>query len=168
MWALSNLVLPLLRRLPAERAHDLTIRGLALGGAPRHKAPDDPILATRLWDREFPNPIGLAAGFDKNAEVPDAMLRWGFGFVEIGTVTPRPQDGNPKPRLFRLAPDRSVGARAFWAPISARIATAPMPLPIIAGVSPHSARSPITWSSMSLRPIHRACAICSGAANWVS
>jgi len=108
MSTLGKLILPLLRRLPAERAHELTILGLARGAAPRRAAPDDPILATRFWNRDFPNPIGLAAGFDKNAEVPDAMLRWGFGFVEIGTVTPRPQAGNPKPRLFRLIQDQAV------------------------------------------------------------
>ena len=108
MVPLGTLVLPLLRCLPPERAHDLTIRALAAGAAPRHATPDDPILAVRLWDREFPNPVGLAAGFDKNAEAPDAMLRWGFGFVEIGTVTPRPQDGNPRPRLFRLPRDQAV------------------------------------------------------------
>ena len=108
MSVLAALALPLLRRLQPERAHDLTILALAAGAAPRQLAQDDPILATRLWDREFPNPVGLAAGFDKNAEVPDAMLRWGFGFVEIGTVTPRPQAGNPKPRLFRLTRDQAV------------------------------------------------------------
>lgn len=69
---------------------------------------DDPRLAVRLWGLDFPNPVGLAAGFDKNAEVPDAMLRWGFGFVEAGTVTPRPQAGNPRPRLFRLPTDAAV------------------------------------------------------------
>ena len=108
MSALASFALPLLRRLPPERAHELTIRGLTGGAAPRRVSPDDPILAVRLWDLAFPNPVGLAAGFDKNAEVPDAMLRWGFGFVEIGTVTPRPQIGNPKPRLFRLAQDQAV------------------------------------------------------------
>jgi dihydroorotate dehydrogenase len=108
MSTFAAVILPLLRRLPPERAHDLTIRGLAAGIAPRHPVPDDPILATRLWDCDFPNPVGLAAGFDKNAEIPDAMLRWGFGFVEIGTVTPRPQIGNPKPRLFRLASDQAL------------------------------------------------------------
>jgi dihydroorotate dehydrogenase len=127
MAALSNLVLPLLRRLPAERAHELTIRGLASGAAPRRATPDDPILATRFWDRDFPNPVGLAAGFDKNAEVPDAMLRWGFGFVEIGTVTPRPQAGNPKPRLFRLTQDQAVINRMGFnnqglEPVAARLA----------------------------------------------
>ena len=108
MSALASFALPLLRRLPPERAHELTIRGLAAGAAPRQAVPDDPILAVRLWDLAFPNPVGLAAGFDKNAEVPDAMLRWGFGLVEIGTVTPRPQAGNPKPRLFRLTQDQAV------------------------------------------------------------
>jgi dihydroorotate dehydrogenase len=108
MSRVISLVLPLLRRLSPERAHDLTIRALAGGAFPRRAAPDDPILATRLWGRDVPNPLGLAAGFDKNAEVPDAMLRWGFGFVEIGTVTPRPQAGNPKPRLFRLAADQAI------------------------------------------------------------
>jgi dihydroorotate dehydrogenase len=104
----SRRLLPLLRLLPAETAHRLTIRALAAGWHPRSPEADDPMLATRLWDRDFPNPIGLAAGFDKNAEVPDAMLRWGFGFVECGTVTPRPQTGNPRPRLFRLAEDAAV------------------------------------------------------------
>ncbi|MGB8842494.1 MAG: quinone-dependent dihydroorotate dehydrogenase [Aliidongia sp.] len=108
MRGLSTLILPLLRRLPPERAHGLTIRALTFGFAPRRTMPDDPVLATTLWGRDFPNPVGLAAGFDKNAEVPDAMLRWGFGFVEIGTVTPRPQAGNPQPRMFRLAADRAV------------------------------------------------------------
>jgi dihydroorotate dehydrogenase len=108
MVPLGTLVLPLLRCLPPERAHDLTIRALAAGAAPRHAGTDDPILAARVWDLDFPNPVGLAAGFDKNAEAPDAMLRWGFGFVEIGTVTPRPQAGNPKPRLFRLGRDHAV------------------------------------------------------------
>jgi dihydroorotate dehydrogenase len=108
MSALASLVLPLLRRLPPERAHELTIRGLAAGAAPRRAEPDDPILGVKLWDLAFPNPVGLAAGFDKNAEVPDSMLRWGFGLVEIGTVTPRPQAGNPKPRLFRLTQDQAV------------------------------------------------------------
>ena len=127
MSALSALILPLLRRLPPERAHELTLRALAGGAFPRRTAEADPILETRLWDRDFPNPIGLAAGFDKNAEVPDAMLRWGFGFVEIGTVTPRPQVGNPKPRLFRLAQDQAAINRLGFnnqglEPVAARMA----------------------------------------------
>ena len=70
--------------------------------------PDDPKLAVRAFGLNFPNPIGMAAGFDKSAEVPDALLRLGFGFVEIGTVTPKPQTGNPRPRLFRLERDEAV------------------------------------------------------------
>jgi dihydroorotate dehydrogenase len=104
----SSLALPLLRLLPPERAHQATIAALRLGFGPRSSRGDDPILAQRLWGLDFPNPIGLAAGFDKNGEAMDAMLDIGFGFVEVGTVTPRPQSGNPKPRLFRLADDQAV------------------------------------------------------------
>jgi dihydroorotate dehydrogenase len=96
---------PLIRGLEAERAHRLTIRALRTGLLPGRVASDDPILATGLWGLRFANPIGLAAGFDKNAEVPDAMFALGFGFVEVGTVTPEPQPGNPRPRLFRLPAD---------------------------------------------------------------
>jgi len=99
---------PLVRLFPAELAHNLTVAALKTGLVPHQPSYNDPILATRLWGRDFKNPVGLAAGFDKNAEVPDAMLGQGFGFVEIGSVTPRPQPGNPRPRLFRLTPDRAV------------------------------------------------------------
>ena len=95
-------------RLPPEAAHRATVLGLKAGFGPRAKLIDAPILATRLWDLDFPNPIGLAAGFDKEAEVPDAMLACGFGFVEVGTVTPMPQRGNSKPRVFRLTEDGAV------------------------------------------------------------
>jgi dihydroorotate dehydrogenase len=104
----ADYALTLLRRWPPEAAHRATLRLLALGLGPRSHTPDPARLATRLWGRVFPNPVGLAAGFDKNAEVPDAILALGFGFTEIGTVTPRPQPGNPKPRLFRLEQDRAV------------------------------------------------------------
>lgn len=98
---------PLLHGLDAETAHRLTIRALAL--APPGAVPKpDPRLAVTAFGLHFPNPLGLAAGFDKNAEVPDAMLALGFGFTEIGTVTPQPQAGNPRPRLFRLAEDHAV------------------------------------------------------------
>jgi dihydroorotate dehydrogenase len=90
-----------------ERAHSLTIA--ALGMTPfRGPVRDDARLRVRAFGMDFPNPIGLAAGFDKNADVPDAMLYFGFGFVEAGTVTPLAQPGNPKPRMFRLAEDRGV------------------------------------------------------------
>ncbi len=95
-------------RLDAETAHGLAIRALKSGLLPGDRKPDPSSLLVTVWGRQLPNPIGLAAGFDKNAEVPDAMLGLGFGFVEIGSVTPRPQDGNPRPRLFRLSEDRGV------------------------------------------------------------
>jgi len=98
----------LLARLDAEAAHGVALRALKSGLLPSDHRADSSSLAVRVWGRSLPNPIGLAAGFDKNAEVPDAMLALGFGFVEIGSVTPRPQDGNPRPRLFRLAEDRGV------------------------------------------------------------
>jgi len=97
----------LLRRLDAEDAHGLAIRALKLGLGPRGGR-DDPILATELAGLSLPNPVGLAPGFDKDAEVFAPMLRAGFGFVECGTVTPKPQAGNPRPRLFRLNEDRAV------------------------------------------------------------
>lgn len=97
-----------LRLLNPEAAHDLTIRMLRYGLAPSQPGPDDPILHTSVWGRDFPNPIGLAAGFDKNAVVIAPMLRLGFGFVEVGSITPEPQAGNPKPRIFRLAKDAAV------------------------------------------------------------
>ncbi|MDU0959806.1 MAG: quinone-dependent dihydroorotate dehydrogenase, partial [Bradyrhizobium sp.] len=99
--------LPLLRWLDAEDAHRLAIQGLKLLPAIKPR-PDDAKLAVRAFGLNFPNPVGMAAGFDKNAEVPDALLRLGFGFVEIGSVTPRPQSGNPRPRLFRLERDEAV------------------------------------------------------------
>jgi dihydroorotate dehydrogenase len=97
-----------LSRVDAETAHGLAIRALKTGLLPGDRRADAASLATRIWGRELPNPIGLAAGFDKNAEVADAMLAQGFGLVEIGSVTPRPQEGNPRPRLFRLTQDRGV------------------------------------------------------------
>ncbi|HWW48244.1 MAG TPA: quinone-dependent dihydroorotate dehydrogenase [Xanthobacteraceae bacterium] len=106
--AFDALSLRLLRRLDPEDAHRLAIRGLQLMPPLRMQQPDDPKLAVRAFGLNFPNPIGMAAGFDKNAEVPDALLRLGFGFVEIGSVTPRPQAGNPRPRLFRLEEDSGV------------------------------------------------------------
>ena len=99
---------PLLRLLEPETAHRLAIRALRAGLVPRQHVADDPILHQRLWGLDFANPVGLAAGFDKHAEAPDALLDQGFGFVEIGGVTPRPQPGNPRPRLFRLSEDEAV------------------------------------------------------------
>lgn len=98
----------LLSRLDAEIAHGLAIRALKSGLIPGDRRVDPPSLGVKVWGRSLPNPIGLAAGFDKNAEVADATLALGFGLVEIGSVTPRPQEGNPRPRLFRLPQDRGV------------------------------------------------------------
>jgi dihydroorotate dehydrogenase len=105
--ALYPLLRPLAFALDAERAHRLTITALKSlpAGAP---ARADPVLGIRIAGLDFPNPVGLAAGFDKDAEAFAQMLGLGFGFVEVGTVTPRPQAGNPKPRLFRLAEDRAA------------------------------------------------------------
>jgi len=104
---LHDLAAHALQVLDPEDAHRATIRMLSLGLGPRAKA-DDPPLPTTLAGLALPNPVGLAPGFDKNAEVAGAMLAAGFGFVECGTVTPQPQAGNPRPRLFRLAEDRAV------------------------------------------------------------
>jgi dihydroorotate dehydrogenase len=99
--------LPLLRWFDPEDAHRMAIQGLRLLPPVKSRA-DDHKLAVRAFGLNFPNPIGMAAGFDKSAEAPDALLRLGFGFVEIGTVTPKPQGGNPRPRLFRLERDEAV------------------------------------------------------------
>jgi dihydroorotate dehydrogenase len=104
---LDSLARALLLRLDAELAHRLAVGALTL--LPLPSAPrDDPRLAVAAFGLNFPNPIGLAAGFDKNADVPGKILRLGFGFAEIGTVTPRPQPGNPRPRVFRLPGERAI------------------------------------------------------------
>lgn len=102
MKSLYGLARPLLFRLDAEKAHALSIAALRNGVIPRVDIPVDARLRVKAAGIFFPNPLGLAAGYDKNGEVPDAMLRLGFGFVEVGTVTPLPQAGNDKPRIFRL------------------------------------------------------------------
>ncbi len=103
----DNLARPLLMALDPENAHAATIAAMKLAPIPRC-APDDPRLAVDAFGLKFPNPVGMAAGFDKNGEAPDALLALGFGFAEVGTVTPKPQPGNPRPRLFRLPADRGV------------------------------------------------------------
>lgn len=112
-----------------ETAHGLSIAALKSGLLPPCPVKDDPRLAQTVAGLSFPNPLGMAAGYDKNAEVPDALLRLGFGFTEVGTLTPRPQAGNPKPRIFRLTADRAVinrlgfnneGHEAAHASLSAR------------------------------------------------
>ncbi|HYW62866.1 MAG TPA: quinone-dependent dihydroorotate dehydrogenase [Bradyrhizobium sp.] len=105
--AFDALSLPLLRWLDPEDAHRLAVQGLRWL-PPLRLGPDDAKLAVRAFGLNFPNPVGMAAGFDKSAEAPDALLRLGFGFVEIGSVTPKPQAGNPRPRLFRLERDQAI------------------------------------------------------------
>ena len=126
--SLHDLATRALRGLDPEEAHRVAIRALALGLGPRGGR-DDPILATSLAGLRLPNPVGLAPGFDKDAEVFRPMLRAGFGFVECGTVTPKAQAGNPRPRLFRLSEDRAVinrmgfnnqGLESFAARLAAR------------------------------------------------
>jgi dihydroorotate dehydrogenase len=118
-----------LRQLDPEDAHAVALMALKAGLGPVDRSAPDPRLALSLAGLELPNPVGLAAGFDKNGEVAGPMLRAGFGFVECGTVTPRPQPGNPRPRLFRLGDDRAVinrlgfnnrGHEAFAAALSTR------------------------------------------------
>ena len=109
MIDLFPLLRPFIFLLDPEVAHNLTVKGLKAGLSPTFfRSSDDPVLKTSVFGLDFTNPVGLAAGFDKNAEVMDAMLAQGFGFVEAGTVTPLPQDGNARPRLFRLKEDRAV------------------------------------------------------------
>jgi len=102
-----SLLRPLVFRLDAERAHRLTVRAMSWRNAARAPAAD-PLLAIRVAGLDFPNPVGLAAGFDKDGLCPDGMLALGFGSAEVGTLTPRPQAGNPQPRLFRLVDDEAV------------------------------------------------------------
>ena len=108
MNSLFGLGQALLLALDPERAHDLAVKSLELGLYPRADAPDDKRLGQHLFGLDFPNPVGMAAGFDKDARVPRELLAMGFGFVEVGTLTPRAQSGNDSPRIFRSAQDRAI------------------------------------------------------------
>jgi dihydroorotate dehydrogenase len=126
---LYTFVRPFLQKLDAEQAHRLTIRALALGGSVQKRRPDDSRLAVKVLGSALSNPIGMAAGFDKNAEVPAQLVALGFGFAEVGTITPLAQAGNPRPRLFRLTEDEAVINRMGFnndghQPALARIAAA--------------------------------------------
>lgn len=135
-------------RLDPERAHDLSIRALEMGLVPLPgRAFTSELLATSLAGMALPNPVGLAAGYDKNARVVGPLTRAGFGFVEVGAATPRPQPGNPKPRLFRLAEDRAIinrfgfnneGAEAICARLAAR-PRGPVPVGLNIGANKDSA-----------------------------
>jgi dihydroorotate dehydrogenase len=108
MNALYGLGQALLHALDPERAHDLAVKSLELGLYPRQAEPDDKRLAQELWGLKFRNPLGMAAGFDKDARVWAPLLATGFGFVEVGTLTPKAQKGNPPPRIFRSARDAAI------------------------------------------------------------
>ncbi|XP_010249462.1 PREDICTED: dihydroorotate dehydrogenase (quinone), mitochondrial [Nelumbo nucifera] len=108
LFSATKLVNPFFALFDPEVAHRLAVSVAAHGWLPREKRPDPPILGLEVWGRKFSNPIGLAAGFDKNAEAVEGLLGLGFGFVEIGSVTPVPQEGNPKPRIFRLRQEGAI------------------------------------------------------------
>jgi dihydroorotate dehydrogenase len=108
MSLFTSLLRPALFSLDAETAHSVSIKALKSGLFNAAGERPDPRLAVQIAGLSFPTPIGMAAGYDKNGEVPDALLRLGFGFAEVGTITPLPQPGNPKPRIFRLIEDRAV------------------------------------------------------------
>jgi dihydroorotate dehydrogenase len=138
--AIASALMPLMRGMDPERAHELALKALGLGLAGADRGQDEPVLATTALGLRFSNPVGLAAGFDKNALAVLPLMRLGFGFVEPGTTTPRPQDGNPKPRLFRLEQDAAVinrmgmnnrGLQAF----AGRLAALPRPLPAVLGAN---------------------------------
>ena len=133
-------MLPALRRMDAETAHRLALRAITAGLAGADRPVEDAILATTAFGLRFRNPIGLAAGFDKDAVAVRGLFRLGFGCVEAGTVTPRPQRGNPRPRLFRLDEDAAAINRMGFnnqglAAFRARLAALPRPLPGVLGAN---------------------------------
>jgi len=137
---LASALMPLMRGLDPETAHGLALRALAWGLAGADTAPDDPMLATRAFGLDFRNPLGLAAGFDKDAAAVMPLMRLGFGHVEVGSVTPRAQPGNPRPRLFRLTEDRAVinrmGMNGLGLEVFARrLAALQRPMPAVVGAN---------------------------------
>ena len=104
----QHLARPALFALNPEDAHELSLKALQNGVYPRSLSHDDPALKQTVFGLQFRNPVGIAAGYDKDGRVPDAVLGMGCGFSEIGTVTPNPQPGNPKPRVFRLVADHGL------------------------------------------------------------
>ncbi|WP_428489160.1 quinone-dependent dihydroorotate dehydrogenase [Rhodopila sp.] len=147
LLSLASAALPALRLLDPERAHGVALRALSWGLAPPTREPDHPALALDCLGHRFANPIGLAAGFDKNAAAGPALLRLGFGFVETGSVTPRPQSGNPKPRVFRLTQDQAIVNRlgfnnlglATYTRNLARLSHRPIPLGANLGINKQGA-----------------------------
>uniref|UniRef100_A0ABM0MPX8 Dihydroorotate dehydrogenase (Quinone), mitochondrial-like n=1 Tax=Saccoglossus kowalevskii TaxID=10224 RepID=A0ABM0MPX8_SACKO len=104
-----EILMPTVRTvMDADRAHVFAVKMAACGLVPRNNYTDPSLLSTKLWNMKFSNPIGLAAGFDKNAEAINGLHKMGFGFVEVGSITPEPQPGNPKPRVFRLVQECAI------------------------------------------------------------
>ncbi|MER5172192.1 quinone-dependent dihydroorotate dehydrogenase [Thioclava kandeliae] len=135
MPLIESLGLRSLHQLNPETAHGLSIKALAAGLVPMKGVWTSPRVATQVAGLDLPNPVGLAAGFDKNAEAVAPLMRAGFGFIEVGAATPRAQPGNPKPRLFRLTEDRAVINRFGFnnegmEPISHRLAARPTGIPV--------------------------------------
>ena len=135
MTFLERIALCGLHRLDPEHAHGVSVKALAAGLVPLPGPVTSPRLVTRLAGLDLPNPVGLAAGYDKNAEAVSPLARAGFGFIEVGAATPRPQPGNPRPRLFRLTEDRAVINRFGFnnqgmEAIAARLAAAPRAVPV--------------------------------------
>jgi dihydroorotate dehydrogenase len=176
LWERAGLAV--LHRFDPERAHGLSLLALRLGLASLPGVVTSPRLATTLAGLTLPNPIGLAAGYDKNAVAIAPLSRAGFGFLEVGAATPLPQDGNPKPRLYRLAPDRAAinrfgfnneGADAICTRLKARTPGA-VPVGLNLGAnktSPDRAADfarvlSISQRSMSAAPTPKSCAICRG------
>ena len=138
--AIASALMPLMRGLDAETAHGIALKALAAGLAGRDSGAGDPVLESHVLGLRFRTPIGLAAGFDKDAVAVAPLMRLGFGFVEAGTVTPRPQPGNPRPRLFRLTEDAAVINRMGFnnggiEGYVARIAALGRPLPAVFGAN---------------------------------
>ncbi|KAI8759447.1 dihydroorotate dehydrogenase (quinone), mitochondrial isoform X3 [Biomphalaria glabrata] len=104
----EEIAMPLLRIFSPETAHNISLKLIKCKLVPKPQTPDPPSLKTQVWGRTFPSMIGLAAGYDKQGEAVDGLFKMGFGFVEVGSVTPEPQPGNPKPRVFRLTEDKAV------------------------------------------------------------
>ena len=121
MTDLYRLAWPVLRRIPPERAADLALWALSRKLVPLPPTRTHSSLRTKVWDLDFPNPLGLAAGCDKDARAVEGFFSMGFGLVEVGTVTPKPQAGNPKPRLFRLEPDGALINRLGFNSIGAAV-----------------------------------------------
>jgi dihydroorotate dehydrogenase len=162
--ALASALMPLLHRLEPERAHALALLALRAGLAGRAKGEDDPILGQTLCGLRFPNPIGLAAGFDKNAVAVSQLMQLGFGFVEAGTVTLLPQSGNPRPRLFRLVEDQAIINRmgfngAGLAKILERLA--------VVGLHPVPLGANLGLNRESTSPVHDYAALAAGLAPYV-